>query len=166
VSLSSTSLAFGSQIVGTNSAAQTLTLKNTGNDILKITGIAVSSDFSETDTCGASVAAAVQCAISVTFTPTTSGARAGTLTITDDAGGSPQTISLSGTGEDFSIAASSNSSATATVAPGQSATYTLSISGQGGLNQPISLSCSGAPAEASCILSPTLVHPTGQAPPA
>jgi hypothetical protein len=79
VSLSSTSLAFGSQIVGTNSAAQTLTLKNTGNDILKITGIAVSSDFSETDTCGASVAAAVQCAISVTFTPTTSGARAGTL---------------------------------------------------------------------------------------
>ncbi len=161
VSFSSTSLAFGGQVVGTNSAAQTLTLKNTGNDTLKITGIAVSGDFAETNTCGASVAAAAQCAISITFTPTTSGNRAGTLTLTDNAAGSPQTISLSGAGEDFSITASSGSSTTATVAPGQSATYSLSVSGQGGLKQPISLSCSGAPAEATCTVSPTSVTPNG-----
>ena len=56
-SLSPSSLAFGNQSVGTTSAAQTVTLSNTGNAALAITGIATSANFSQTNNCGSSVAA-------------------------------------------------------------------------------------------------------------
>jgi len=98
VSLAPTSLTFASQIVGTTSGAQTVTLTNTGSGTLTITSIVASGDFAQTNTCGTSVAAGANCTISVTFTPTATGARTGTVTITDNASNSPQTISLSGTG--------------------------------------------------------------------
>ena len=101
VSLSSTSLTF-SQQVGTTSKAQTVTLSNTGNATLSITSLAVigtnSRNFAETNTCGSSVAAGAHCTISVTFTPPASGSRTASVSITDNASGSPQTVSLSGTG--------------------------------------------------------------------
>jgi len=100
--LSPTSLAFGNQSVGTPSTAQTATLSNTGNGTLSITSLALTgtnaSDFAQTNTCGSSVAASAKCTISVTFTPSASGSRAASLSITDNASGSPQTVSLSGTG--------------------------------------------------------------------
>jgi len=99
--LSPTSLAFGGQLVGTTSAAQTATLSNTGNAALSIslalTG-SNASDFAQTNTCGSSVAAGSNCTISVTFTPAASGSRTASVSITDNASGSPQTVSLSGTG--------------------------------------------------------------------
>jgi len=102
VSLSPTSLAFGSQPVGTPSTAQTLTLSNTGNAALSITSLALTgsnaSDFAQTNTCGSSVAAGSNCTISVTFKPSASGSRTASVGITDNASGSPQTVSLSGTG--------------------------------------------------------------------
>jgi hypothetical protein len=102
VSLSPTSLTFGSQIVGTTSAAQSVTLTNTGTATLNITGIGLagtnSGDFSETSTCGSSVAAGANCSIGVTFAPTATGSRSASVFISDNASGSPQTISLSGTG--------------------------------------------------------------------
>src|SRR4029077_14495146 len=54
--------------------------------------------FRQSDTCGSSLAAGASCTISVTFTPTASGTRSGTLSVTDNAPGTPQTASLSGTG--------------------------------------------------------------------
>ncbi len=96
-SLSPTSLTFGSQSVGTISAAQTVTLSSNGTAPLHITGISASGDFAETDNCGKGVAAGSICTFNVTFTPAASGTRTGTLTINDNAGGSPQTVSLSGT---------------------------------------------------------------------
>jgi hypothetical protein len=73
VSLSTTTLALGSQPVGTTSAAQTVTLSNTGNATLNITSIAITgtnaSDFAQTNTCGSSVAAGADCTINVTFKP-------------------------------------------------------------------------------------------------
>jgi hypothetical protein len=60
--------------------------------------IVVSGDYTETNTCGSPIAAGASCAIGVVFTPTTSGARAGVLTISDNAPGSPQVVGLSGTG--------------------------------------------------------------------
>jgi hypothetical protein len=114
VSLSPTSLTFGSQAVGTLGAAQTITLSNTGNAALSITSITVTGtnakDFSETNTCGSSVAAEGNCPISVTFTPSASGSRTASVSITDNASGSPQTVSLSGTGGTFvlPVKASSN----------------------------------------------------------
>jgi len=96
--VSSTSLTFGSQNVGTASAPQTVTLSSNGTAPLHITGVSVSGDFAETNDCGKGVAAGSTCALNVTFTPTASGTRTGALTINDNAGGSPQTVSLVGTG--------------------------------------------------------------------
>jgi outer membrane protein assembly factor BamB len=93
------SLPFGSQQVGTTSAAQTSTVTNVGNATLSISSIAASGDFAQTNDCGAvpvMLAPGASCHISVTFTPTTFGARAGAVTITDNATGSPHIIALSG----------------------------------------------------------------------
>jgi predicted dienelactone hydrolase len=96
--LSRTSLTFGTQLVGTSSSPQSVTLTNYGTAPLMITSIVASGDFSQTDTCDSSVAAGASCTISVTFNPTKIGSRTGTLSITDNAPGSPQTVSLKGTG--------------------------------------------------------------------
>jgi hypothetical protein len=98
VSLSSTSLTFASQLVGSTSAAQTVTLNNTGNAALSVTSIVASGDYAQTNTCGTSVAAGANCTISVTFTPTATGTRTGAITITDNTSGSPHIVSLTGTG--------------------------------------------------------------------
>ena len=101
-SLSPSTLTFASQTVGATSAAQTVTLNNTGNAALTLTSVALtgtnSSDFAQTNTCGSSVAAGANCSISVTFTPAASGTRTATVTLTDNATGSLQTVTLSGTG--------------------------------------------------------------------
>lgn len=73
-------------------------LTNTGTASLAISGIAASGDFAESNNCGGSVTAGSSCTISVTFTPTTTGTRPGTLSISDNAAGSPQSVVLSGTG--------------------------------------------------------------------
>jgi hypothetical protein len=102
VSLSSSSLTFSSQGVGTTSAAQSVTLSNTGNAALNISSIAISGtnagDFALTNTCGSGLAAGANHGISVTFTPAATGTRSASLAITDNASGSPQTVSLSGMG--------------------------------------------------------------------
>jgi len=102
LSLSSSSLSFGSVSVGASSAAQTVTLSNNGNAALSFTSIGVtgtnSGDFSQTNNCGAGVAAGGTCTVSVTFTPAASGSRAGALSLADNASGSPQSVILAGTG--------------------------------------------------------------------
>jgi hypothetical protein len=98
VSLSPTSLTFPTQTVGTSSSAQSVTLKNTGSATLRITSVTVTGNFSQTNTCGASVAAGSGCSLSVTFKPTVTGTRTGTVTFTDNASPTTQTISLKGTG--------------------------------------------------------------------
>ena len=160
VTLSSIS-PFASQVVGTTSTAKSVTLSNGGDAALSITSIATSGEFAQTNTCGSSVAAGANCTISVTFTPTAGGTRTGTLTITDNAAGSPQSLALSGTGADFSLSASPTS---ASVTAGQSATYTLTVTPTGGFNQAVALTCSGAPALAKCSISPSSVTLNGTSP--
>jgi PKD repeat protein len=98
VGLSPGTLAFGSQSVGSTSTPQTVSLTNSGGADLTISGIAVSGDFAQTDTCSNSIAAGASCVITVKFTPTATGPRSGAVTITDNAAGSPHVVSLSGTG--------------------------------------------------------------------
>lgn len=98
VSLSPSSLTFAIQLSGSTSAAQAINVRNTGSGVLDLSGITASGDFSQTNTCGSSVAPGAICAITVTFTPTASGARTGTLTLSDNALDSPQSAALSGTG--------------------------------------------------------------------
>jgi kumamolisin len=101
VTLSATSLAWGNIVVDATSAAKPVTVTNSGTGTLNISGIAVSGDFAlaaSTKPCGSTLAVGKSCIIKVTFTPTQVGARTGTLTITDNAANSPQTVALSGTG--------------------------------------------------------------------
>src|SRR6185312_7858232 len=87
---------------GTTSAGQTATLANGGTAALTIGGISVTGanagDFAETDNCPASLAAGATCTATVTFAPTAAGARSASLTVTDAAADSPQTVALSGSG--------------------------------------------------------------------
>jgi centrosomal CEP192-like protein/beta-propeller repeat-containing protein len=102
VSLSKTKLPFGDEAVGATSASQTVTLTNVGSARLNFTGITITgtnpTDFSQTDTCGTSIAAKASCTITVKFKPTATGTRNALLSISDDGGPSPQRVSLTGTG--------------------------------------------------------------------
>ena len=107
VTLSSTSLTFGKQVVGTTTSyALKSTLTNTGDSNLTLNGLSVTGDFSKSSTCTSTLAPGASCIISAKFTPTASGTRTGTLSITDDAPGSPQMISLTGTGTVVSLSPS------------------------------------------------------------
>jgi len=98
VTLSPSSLNFGNQTVGTTSSPQAVTLTNSQSVSLSITSITTSGDYAQTNNCGTSLAANSSCTINVTFTPTTSGTRTGTLTVNDNGPGNPHTASLTGTG--------------------------------------------------------------------
>lgn len=96
VTASPSALSFGSQAGGTTSAAQTVTVSNPTGSSPSVSSISTSGDFTQTNTCGSSIPANGSCAVSVTFTPTATGNRTGTLTV--NAGGTTNTVSLSGTG--------------------------------------------------------------------
>src|ERR1039458_4722389 len=86
------------QQVGHASFAQPVRLFNGGNATLKNIKITGSGPFSQTNLCKATLAAGGNCIIQLTFTPTQTGVQTGTLTVTDSASDSPQTVSLVGTG--------------------------------------------------------------------
>jgi hypothetical protein len=96
--LSPASLVFSAQTVGTSSAAQVVTLTNTGNATLNINGIQSTGDFAQINSCPGTLAPNSGCALNVTFTPKVTGSRSGALTLSDNAQGSPQTVTLTGTG--------------------------------------------------------------------
>jgi hypothetical protein len=98
VTLVPDNLTFADRPVGTTSAAQTVTLTNSGSAPLLISSIGTTGDFTKSDHCGASVAAGGSCTIDITFTPTAVGNRYGTLAVTDNAANSPQTVLLAGNG--------------------------------------------------------------------
>jgi hypothetical protein len=93
---------FGNQKVGTTSAAAPITLSNIGGSAVSITQIAITGtnpgDFAQTNDCGNSVPAHGSCTISVKFKPTAPGARSAAVSVTDNGGGSPQTVPLAGAG--------------------------------------------------------------------
>lgn len=93
-----TSLNFGDVAVGTTSAPLYVTLTNTGSGTLHLSSITVAGDFSQTNTCTALVVARGNCTFRVTFTPTTTGTRIGSITLVDDAPGHIQRINLVGIG--------------------------------------------------------------------
>jgi hypothetical protein len=102
VQLVPSSINFGKQRVGTQSGSQPITLTNTGGVALNISGIIPTGvnagDFAQTNTCASSVPAGGHCLINVTFTPAAKGKRLGAISITDDGGGSPQQVPLTGNG--------------------------------------------------------------------
>jgi Alpha-1,3-glucanase catalytic domain D1/F5/8 type C domain/NedA-like, galactose-binding domain/Alpha-1,3-glucanase catalytic domain D2/Cep192 domain 4/HYDIN/CFA65/VesB-like, Ig-like domain len=98
LSTNPSSLTFATQALNTTSAAQAVTVSNTGTAAAAVSGISTSGDFSQTNNCGSSIAAGASCTVNVSFRPTASGTRTGTLTITSNATNSPTTVALTGTG--------------------------------------------------------------------
>jgi hypothetical protein len=98
LSASPSSVSFGNEAVGSTSSAQTVTVSNSGTVAASVSSVSASAPFSETNTCGSSIAAGGSCTVSVKFAPTASGAASGTLSVASSAPGSPLTVALSGTG--------------------------------------------------------------------
>ena len=162
--ISPSALIFAGQLVGTTSPTQTVTLSNTGNAPLTITAISASGDFSaDGHACGSSLAAGKTCSISVAFKPTVTGARSAALTVTDNnnaVSGSTQTVSLSGTGTDFTVSASP---ASQTIPSGHTATYSITVAPVSGFTGSISLTCNGGPSGSTCTIAPGSVALSGPA---
>ncbi len=99
MTFSATSLSFGVLQIGLTSAPQTVTVTNVSSHSVIFTSITSSGDFSQTNTCPTTLNAGQNCTITVTFTPTAAGARAGAVTLKDnDPGSSTQAVKLAGTG--------------------------------------------------------------------
>ncbi|HEY6905585.1 MAG TPA: choice-of-anchor D domain-containing protein, partial [Candidatus Acidoferrales bacterium] len=137
------SLGFGSQIVATSSAPESVTLTNKGSAALNVTGIAVTgtnaADFSIAagGTCpagGGTVAIGSSCTVAVRFAPHAVGASSASLSFTDSAPGSPQQVSLSGTGAptpDLEASPTSLSFGSQSVNSGTQDTRSVTISNEG-----------------------------------
>jgi hypothetical protein len=93
-----TSLTFPDQTIFTTSAARNVTVTNSGLGLLAIASIAVTGTFAQTNTCTGTINPGANCTVSITFRPTARGIVTGSLSVVDNAPGSPQTVSLSGTG--------------------------------------------------------------------
>jgi hypothetical protein len=158
-------LRFTQQISGTASPSQITMLTNTGSATLAISGMSMTGanagDFAQTNNCGPSLVGYASCQITVTFTPTAAGSRTASLSINDNATGGLQVVSLSGTGQDFSLAPATVAGASSTVTAGQTASYTLLLAGASGFTGNVALACSGAPAETTCSISPATVSLSG-----
>ena len=110
ISFAPASLSFGKKVVGTTTAGKKVVVTNSGTATLNITSIAVSGDFAlvavkatkKVTPCanGSSVAPGATCEIKVSFSPLADGALTGAVSFTDNAAGSPQQVTLSGTGKD------------------------------------------------------------------
>jgi hypothetical protein len=160
-------LTFTGQLVTTTSAAQTVTVKNTGGSNLNITAAPSlsgtnASDFAvatgTTCTNSAVVTPNSTCVINVTFTPPAgaSGARSVVLNVADNASGSPQSVTLTATAWDFSLSAQS-----VTTNPGATATIAVTVTGVGGFTGAVTLSCSGTIPQGSCTAPSSAVTATG-----
>ncbi len=173
VEVQPTSLSFTSQSVGTISAPQTVTITNTGTQTLNITGFSVGSslDFSvttsqtgsQTPSCTSVVdtlSVGQSCSVYVYFTPTASGTRSASLSISDNATGSPQAVALTGIGAaDFTL--SSPTAFNPTIIGSTQTTFVIEANGPTGANAfggAISLACS---AGTTCAFNPTNIFASG-----
>jgi len=97
--LNLSALTFGSQAVGSTSAAQDVIITNTGGADVQITGITATGDFAHAGgACVGTLAVGQSCTIPVTFTPTTAGTRMGQLQIQTNVFVNPRIVSLTGEG--------------------------------------------------------------------
>jgi hypothetical protein len=135
VTLSATSMTFASQIVGTSSAAKTVSLKNNQNIAMPVQGVTITGDYTQTNNCGPQLAAGASCTVNVIFKPTAAGTRTGMLSIRDSAVTSPEDVSLSGPAVSATVKSIAVSPATASIVKGKTqqftaiATYTNNATG-------------------------------------
>ena len=161
----SSSYSFGSVAVGQSSAARVVTVSNAGAANLHISSIVATAGFSVQSTCSTSspLAPGADCPLNIAFSPVSVGNATGTVTVTDDANGSPHVISVQGVGTaaappDFSIAMSGPSLA---IGRQNTASITANVTPAGGFTGNITLTCSGMPSHAACSFNPSSLHADG-----
>jgi Beta-propeller repeat/Abnormal spindle-like microcephaly-assoc'd, ASPM-SPD-2-Hydin len=99
-----TALAFGLQTPGSTSAAQTLTVTNSGQSALTIGSITTGGDAPQffpiqRDACtGTTLSANASCSISISFSPVIIGHFSAVLSVNDTAGDNPQYLLITGIG--------------------------------------------------------------------
>ncbi len=174
ITISPTTFDFGSEPTGGSAPLQQFTMTNGSGSALTLsnqdfafTG-ANGADFSQINNCVPSLPAGGSCSINVKFTPSATGARSATLQVTDADSSSPQTAAVSGTGDDYQLTAASHVATIQNVAPGQTATYTLSVTPDATFSGTVTLACpailSGNTQTIKCNINPTSIAITpGQA---
>lgn len=154
VSLSPANLTFANTGVGSVGAAQTLTLTNNGGLPLTVSAVTVTGNFgivAGSSTCSTTaIPVGGSCSMGIAFLPDGAGDRTGTVVVTSNA--TTQTAQLSGTGIDFSFAASGAS--TATISSGQSAAYALLLRPSVNTSDAVTFACAGVPASTKCTITP------------
>jgi len=161
VSISPSSLSFAPTGDGLTTTAQPITLTNNGGQPLNIASITSSTGFViASNTCTSSLAVNSACTVQIVFAPSTPGAITGSVTFVDNAPTPTQTAALSGTGIDFTFAATGPTTVTVSSATTTSAMYTLQLSSLSILSGTVALSCAGAPVNATCTVAPS-VAPLG-----
>ena len=148
------SMTFATTGIGMTSAAQTISLTNSGSVTLSSFALTASSNFQiASSTCGTTLAAAASCTAQIEFAPTTAGQLTGNLTIASPALPSSTQVRLSGVGFDFSLSSSGQSSQT--VASGQTASYSLTLIPANGSGGTFTFACGSLPANSTCIFNPS-----------
>ena len=173
VTLSPSSLTFGSYLASTTSPPQSVRLGNYTSATLNLNNISFSgadaSDFSlalsgvgTNCLAGTSVpSGGGACGILILFTPSNPGNKSATLNVSDNEG--TQTVSLAGSGEmpDFILSTTPGLASSETVAAGSTANFSLTLAPEAGFSQSVSIACAGAPALATCSVSPGSVTLNG-----
>lgn len=176
VSLSPASFDFGDEPTGGTTSAQVFTLTNNSTSSLALANASFTLagadplDFAQTNNCVPLLSVGASCQISVTFTPAETAARSATLAVTDSDPSSPQTATLSGTGDTFSLTVPNVTNTTQSVAAGNNATYTISVVPDATFSGAVTLVCpraftspageSLAVANVTCSVSPATLSIT------
>ena len=143
------SLNFGNVDLGFTSPSQTFNITNYTAAAIALTGITINGDYAYTTTCGSILGSLGNCTITVSFTPTALGTRAGTITVTTNDTKVPViTVALTGNGVDFAIAVSPASGATLA---GYNITPSLTLTPLGGFSSPIAIGCTTDAAGSTCL---------------
>ena len=162
------SLNFGSIAVN-SPASLSLTLSNNGTAPITGVALAATSDYAVTVPCAVStLAPGGSCGVTVTFTPSKTGADNGTLTVTSSDATSPDAVPLTGTGfvsGTFTLSVGGGTSASATVASGTPASYNLTVTPGNNFSGTVVLNCTpiAAAEYATCSLLPSSVTLSGAA---
>ena len=180
VSVSPSTISFGSQVVGaTPGSPVAVTITNTGQDALNVSSASVTdtADFNMKNNCTSAVPGGGTCTVQITFNPaapaagaqcgSTSGAKTATLVLSDNATNSPQVVMLNGTATDFCPNPPMVGGTSLTVTQGATAVFNLDITSMDGFAGSVALACTGAvPGAGSCMTSSSTLNvpKNGQAP--
>jgi hypothetical protein len=155
-SLLPTLLTFATTGAGQASAAQTVTVTNTGAVTLSSLALSAAAGFEITGTtCGTSLSAGANCTVNVVFAPVAAGAQTGTLSVSSSS--LPASVQSTLTGMGFDFALSTLTPDSFSVASGQITQYKLTVTPLNGSSGTFTFACGTLPAHTMCSFNPASV---------